>query len=494
VLHAETGVISGTPATAGTWEVTVQVIDAQARSVARTYQMVVLPASATPRVVTTGLPPAVPNFFYSLTLQASDGTPPYQWSQGGGTLPPGITLSPAGVLAGTASAVGTYTFTARVTDFASRIATRELTLVVGDSSEPCQFTVAPGSFSASPGGDLLRIEVATRASCTWSVATTSSWITLVSPGERTGTGWSQIQIAANPSVIPRSAALTVANQAVVIHQGAGSCAAVPATRMLTLAPTGGEQTSNVAVASGCFWVAGSTEPWLTLDSAAMGTGPGVLKFTAAAHTARVARVGAVSLGGQLVQLVQKPADPLVFFDDVVPADPFFDYISLLRDRGIASPCAGANFCPGDVMTRSEMAVFLIRGLMGGDAFSFPSTPFFTDVPPTHPQFKFIQKLRELGITSGCTASTYCPADPVTRGQMAVFVVRSRLGLSSTQIFPFPPVPYFTDVPAAHPQFPFIQKLRELGITSGCTATTYCDGSPTLRGQMAVFVARGLLAK
>ena len=71
---------------------------------------------------------------------------------------------------------------------------------------------------------------------------------------------------------------------------------------------------------------------------------------------------------------------------------------------------------------------------------------------------------------------------------------ARLGLSATQTFPFPTAPYFTDVPANHAQFPYIQKLRELGITSGCTATTYCDGDPTLRGQMSVFVSRGLLTK
>jgi hypothetical protein len=41
-------------------------------------------------------------------------------------------------------------------------------------------------------------------------------------------------------------------------------------------------------------------------------------------------------------------------------------------------------------------------------------------------YSFIQKMRELAITSGCTATTYCPDNPTTRGQMAVFIIRAFL--------------------------------------------------------------------
>jgi hypothetical protein len=50
----------------------------------------------------------------------------------------------------------------------------------------------------------------------------------------------------------------------------------------------------------------------------------------------------------------------------------------------------------------------------------PPRPIFTDVPPSNPYFKFVQKLRDLGITGGCSATTYCPNDAVNRGEMAVF--------------------------------------------------------------------------
>jgi S-layer homology domain len=66
----------------------------------------------------------------------------------------------------------------------------------------------------------------------------------------------------------------------------------------------------------------------------------------------------------------------------------------------------------------------VLGITPADTPPAPTTPFFTDVPSTHPFFPFIQKLRELAITSGCAGTQYCPDSPTTRGQMAVFLIRA----------------------------------------------------------------------
>jgi hypothetical protein len=51
----------------------------------------------------------------------------------------------------------------------------------------------------------------------------------------------------------------------------------------------------------------------------------------------------------------------------------------------------------------------------------PAVASFSDVPTTHPQFRFIEALVDAGITGGCGAGVYCPDAPLTRGQMAVFL-------------------------------------------------------------------------
>ena len=57
----------------------------------------------------------------------------------------------------------------------------------------------------------------------------------------------------------------------------------------------------------------------------------------------------------------------------------------------------------------------------------PASPSFNDVPMSHPFFQFIEALYASGITGGCGTGNYCPDDPVTRGQMAVFLSKA-LGL------------------------------------------------------------------
>jgi hypothetical protein len=57
----------------------------------------------------------------------------------------------------------------------------------------------------------------------------------------------------------------------------------------------------------------------------------------------------------------------------------------------------------------------------------PATPTFGDVPTDHPFYQFIEALAASEITGGCGGGNYCPDNPLTRGQMAVFLAKA-LGL------------------------------------------------------------------
>jgi hypothetical protein len=57
----------------------------------------------------------------------------------------------------------------------------------------------------------------------------------------------------------------------------------------------------------------------------------------------------------------------------------------------------------------------------------PAVARFTDVPTTHPQFRFVEALVASGIASGCTADRFCPDTALTRGNMAQFLATA-LGL------------------------------------------------------------------
>ena len=111
------------------------------------------------------------------------------------------------------------------------------------------------------------------------------------------------------------------------------------------------------------------------------------------------------------------------FSDV-PTDYWaYSFIESLAASGITGGCGGNNYCPEDSVTRAQMAVFLERGI-NGSGFSPPAaTGVFLDVPQSNFAINWIEQLAAEGITSGCGSGNYCPDDPVTRAQMAVFLVR-----------------------------------------------------------------------
>ncbi len=158
-----------------------------------------------------------------------------------------------------------------------------------------------------------------------------------------------------------------------------------------------------------------------------------------------------------------------------------DDIAELASRGITTGCnppESSLFCPDDAVTRAQMASFLIR------TFDVPPSedrPFTDTTGSIHAAD--IAALAAAGITTGCAPTLYCPDDPVTRAQMASFLVRT-LGL--------PPAASsaFTDT-AASIHAADIAALAAAGITTGCTPTLYCPDDPVTRAQMASFLIRAM---
>ncbi|HTO77550.1 MAG TPA: S-layer homology domain-containing protein [Thermoanaerobaculia bacterium] len=99
-------------------------------------------------------------------------------------------------------------------------------------------------------------------------------------------------------------------------------------------------------------------------------------------------------------------------------------IELLASLGVSTGCGGGKFCPNDTVTRDQMAVFLLRTLLGSGFVPPAATGKFTDVPVSNPFAKWIEELSRRNITGGCGFNLYCPANSNTRGEMAAFIVRT----------------------------------------------------------------------
>ena len=174
------------------------------------------------------------------------------------------------------------------------------------------------------------------------------------------------------------------------------------------------------------------------------------------------------------------------FPDVPTSNTFYDYVENLFHNGITGGCAGGNYCPTNSVTRAQMAVFLLKGEHGSTYVPPTCMGVFGDVPCPSQFADWIEQLAVEGITGGCGGGDYCPSSPVTRAQMAVFLLKGEHGSSYV-----PPActGVFGDVTCPSQFADWIERLAAEGITGGCGSGDYCPGNPATRGQMAVFLVK-----
>ncbi len=133
-LDKNTGIISGTPTTLGTFTFVVQLTDADGRTATNTFS-IKISNSTDLLITTTSLPDTFDKTAYSQTLTASGGVPPYSWDIAAGALPDGLSLnSSTGMITGTPTTSGTFGFTVRVKDPQGRQSSKTFSIAVVSSA------------------------------------------------------------------------------------------------------------------------------------------------------------------------------------------------------------------------------------------------------------------------------------------------------------------------------------------------------------------------
>ena len=103
-----------------------------------------------------------------------------------------------------------------------------------------------------------------------------------------------------------------------------------------------------------------------------------------------------------------------------------DWIEQLHAEGITGGCGSGNDRPDAAVTRAQMAIFLLKTEHGVSYTPPGCTGLFGDVSCPSLFADWIEELYVEGVTGGCSVSPllYCPNSAVTRGQMAVFLVKT----------------------------------------------------------------------
>jgi len=146
------GDLTGTPATLGTFAFTVQVTDRANHTATQALALTVV--SPTLAIATAQLPDGQVDTNYSATLSATGGTSPYTWSIAWNALPPGLGLSRAGVISGTPTNGGTYSFTVQAADSASTTAQQMFTVSIQNNAPVIRVqSYTPGAVQLLISGD-----------------------------------------------------------------------------------------------------------------------------------------------------------------------------------------------------------------------------------------------------------------------------------------------------------------------------------------------------
>jgi hypothetical protein len=176
------------------------------------------------------------------------------------------------------------------------------------------------------------------------------------------------------------------------------------------------------------------------------------------------------------------------FRDVPSSHAFFADIDWMAGEEITKGCNPPTndlFCPSGVVTRGQMAAFLVRALGLTDQMQ---DPFLDDDDSIFESD--IEKLAAAGITKGCNPPTnnlFCPDGKVTREQMAAFLVRA-LAYSDDGGGDL-----FTDDDGSIFESD-IDRMATAGVTKGCNPPVndnFCPNDYVTRGQMAAFLHRAL---
>ncbi|MCC6347081.1 MAG: choice-of-anchor D domain-containing protein [Nitrospirales bacterium] len=319
--------------------------------------------------------------------------------------------------------------------------------------------------------------VAAGSTCTVQVASsytsnTPKEASLVISSNAESTPWVEVPVTAGALSCGESDIALSATSAAVPYEGT----------------TGG---ISVTAASACWWRARSDNTWVSLTvGGEWSTGSGTMAYTVEANGNNAVVMGSLTIAGKQVSLVQYGSPDNILFSDTAGSAEA-SYINALAAKGITTGCGGGNFCPDDSVTREQVAAFIIRSLEGeppsdycaggspfddvgadrwscvyvkrlyergvttgcgagdfcpetelsreimavllvralvGDDFTYTAEPSFSDVPESRWTFKYVQKLKDLGITVGCGNGNFCPDDILLRKYMAAFLGREFLGM------------------------------------------------------------------
>ena len=185
----------------------------------------------------------------------------------------------------------------------------ETSLLGPTTDSKCQINASSSPVSFTAAGGTGTVTISTSRDCTWSIATSTSWVSL--NGDRSGQGEASIgySVAANPAPAVRSGAIVIGSQTVEVSQAAAACHYSLNRTRDAIGFGGGSLSVAVSTLTGCNWNATSKVPWITVTSGQSGNANGTVALSIGPNSGGDQRVGEVDVSGQIYTVVQERVPP-----------------------------------------------------------------------------------------------------------------------------------------------------------------------------------------
>ncbi|HEX4440658.1 MAG TPA: PQQ-dependent sugar dehydrogenase [Thermoanaerobaculia bacterium] len=177
------------------------------------------------------------------------------------------------------------------------------------------------------------------------------------------------------------------------------------------------------------------------------------------------------------------------FLDVPPGAFARDEISAVFNAHVTAGCGEHVYCPTSPVTRAQMAVFLLKASLGSGYVPPPATGMvFADVAASDFAAAWIEDLYARGITGGCATSPLRYCPTASVTRAQMAVFLLKAEHGASYV---PPAcsGTFADVPCPSLFADWVEKLAAEGVTAGCGNGNYCPDSAVTRAQMAVFLTK-----
>ena len=168
----------------------------------------------------------------------------------------------------------------------------------------CSYAASPPTPSFNASGGAGTVTLTTQAGCAWTATTSASWITINGSGNGTGSGTVDYTVAVNPDGFGRGGTIAVGAQIVTVSQAAATCTMFLSPASVSVGSDASAGSFSVDSPNGCGWTATSNATWLTITSAASGSGDGTIGYGVAANTVPVQRSAAITVGGRTFTVTQ----------------------------------------------------------------------------------------------------------------------------------------------------------------------------------------------